>query len=83
MDGQNHANCRAFPWFTFRLDAAAMQLRDVFDDCEAETGTGAIGAPRFVRAIKPFENARQILFADPDTIVADAQYDFAIALFNP
>src|SRR5439155_3775825 len=80
-DRQAHSNCRPFPWLAVCLDVPAMELRDVFDDREAETGAAnAFGGARFVNAIKALEDARQIFFANADTVVAHAQHDLIIAL---
>ena len=80
-DRQNHTNRRAFLDFALGFDAAAVELRDVFDDREAETSAAnAFGAARFVNAIKALENARQIFFADADAAVAYAQNNFFVAL---
>src|SRR5437879_5012490 len=76
-DRQAHSNCSPFPRLAVCLHAAAVQLRDVFDDREAEAGAAnAFGAARFVNAIKALENARQIFFADADSVVAHIQDDF-------
>src|ERR1051326_5300000 len=40
----------------------------------------AFGGARFIDAIKPLENARQIFFADADPVIADAQDNFTGAL---
>src|SRR5919201_470581 len=81
-DWQNHPHGRAFAQLTFRFDKTAMELCDVFDDGKAEAGAAIFAAARLIRSIKPFEDARQIFFADTDTIIADAQREFPIPLFN-
>ena len=63
------------------FDAAAMELRDMFHNREAETGAAStIVAARFVGAVEALENARQIFFADADSVVAHIQDDFIFAL---
>src|SRR5882724_3874317 len=64
---------------TFRFDATAVQLRDVFDDGKTKAGATQLAAARFVDPIKSFENARQILFANADAGVAYTQCYLAIA----
>src|SRR5438445_6723931 len=77
---QYHANRRAFADLTLGFDAAAVQLRDVFDNRQAKTGSpNASGTAGFIDAIEALENARQIFFADADAVIAHAQFDFIIA----
>ena len=49
------------------------KLRDVLYDRKSEAGAAQLAAARFVHAIKPLENSRQILLADSDTGVTYAQ----------
>src|SRR5436190_3207345 len=80
-DRQNHANRCAFLDFALGCDVAAVELHDVFDDREAETGAAnAFGAARFVDAVETFKNTGQIFFADADAVVAYAQNNFFVAL---
>src|SRR5207245_6722593 len=81
--GQNHANGGSLSEFALGFDAAAVELRDVFDDREAESGApDAFGAACFIGAIKTFENARQIVFINADAVVAHAERNFAPALLS-
>jgi hypothetical protein len=52
---------------------AAVELRDMFDDREAETGAAnAVVASRFIGTVEPLENPRQIFFVDTVAVVAYA-----------
>src|SRR5439155_3660631 len=79
-DRQDHANCRAFFDFALRFDVTAMELRYMFHDRQAETGSpNVFSCARFVDTIEALENARQIFFADADPVVAYAQHDLSVA----
>src|SRR4029434_3953109 len=77
---QNHANRRSASELTFGFHAPAVQLRDMLDDRESETGATEFAAARFVSSIEALKNTRQLILAHPDSIVAHAKNDFGTAL---
>ena len=80
-DRQNHANRRTILEFALGFDAAAVELGDMFHNCQTEAGApNAIVAARFVDAVEALKNARQLVFGNPNSIVAHAQDDFLVAL---
>src|SRR5207244_9588253 len=70
--GQDHANSRAVSEFTFCLHASAVQLRYMFHNRQPKTGAFQFATARLVSTIKALENSRQMLFADPRSVVRDA-----------
>jgi hypothetical protein len=78
---QNNPNRRAFPEFALGFDVAAVTLSDVFNDCQAKACPGnLVLRSRFIHAVKPLENSRQIVFVNSDAGVAHTQFNLAIAL---
>src|SRR5438046_10697298 len=75
IERKQHSNSRPPAQLTLSFDAAAVQLRDVFDDGKSQTGSTEFAAAGFVGAIKALENTRQIIFAEPDSITAHADHD--------
>src|SRR6266567_3256873 len=66
--------------FTLGLHASAVQLRDVFDDCQSKTRAAELPAARFIGAIEALENPWQISFADPNPIIGHAKHDLRTVL---
>src|ERR1051326_5244789 len=78
---QQYMNRCAFSDFAFGVDASSVKLRDVFHNGQPQpVSSNIFGGARFIDAIKPLENARQIFFADADPVIADAQDNFTGAL---
>src|SRR5215469_11637893 len=74
-------NCRALPDLAPGFHATAVELRNVFHDGQAETGTAnVVVRARFIGAVETLENTWQIFFADTDAVVAHTQHDFIVAL---
>src|SRR5438128_4466456 len=73
--GQNHTNRRAAPELALGFYATAVQLGDMFHNCEPETGTAKLAASRFVSTIEALENPWQIIFADPNSMIVHAEDD--------
>src|SRR5262249_39701659 len=64
-----------------RFDVTAMEMRDMFYDRQAQAcPSNVFGSARFVGAIEPFENARQIFFANTDATVTYAKNNFSVTL---
>ena len=61
------------PKFTFRLDTAAVQLRDVLHDRETEPRPAELAMARFVRAVKSLEDARQIAGRNSRSAIRNTQ----------
>ena len=72
---QMDADGRPAPEFTFRLDTAAVQLRDVLHDRKTETRPAELAMARFVRAIESLEDARQIAGRNSRSVIGNAQAD--------
>src|SRR6266481_2704951 len=72
---KNDANGRSMAKLALSLDPAAVQLGNMFHNRQPKTGPAEFATARFVRAIKPLEDARQILLTNADTIIAYAQRD--------
>ena len=68
-----HPHRRPAPGLTFRLDAAAVQLRDVLYDRETEPGPAQFPVARFIRPVKSLEDAWQIARRNTRSIVRDAE----------
>ena len=66
---------RPAPRFTFRLDTAAVQLRDVLHDREPEPRAAELAMARFVRAIESLEDARQIAGRNSRSVIGNTQAD--------
>jgi hypothetical protein len=49
-----------------------MQLRDVFDDRQAEASAAEVAASPFISAIKSFKNPREIFGPDSNSLIAHA-----------
>ena len=60
LTGSMHADRRSFARLALGFDGAAMQLRDVFHDREAQAGSAQLAAAPFIGAIETLEDARQI-----------------------
>src|SRR5581483_11224543 len=81
LDGQDYADDGAAAQFAFRFDVAAVELGNVFDNGQAETGATQFAAAGLVRAKESFEDTRQVLFADPNSFILDAQDNLGVATF--
>src|ERR1700692_1773389 len=57
---QNHPNGRSTSDFAIRFDPAPVELGDVFHYRQPKSSASEFAAACFVRAIKSFENPRQI-----------------------
>src|SRR6266498_963845 len=77
---QHHANRGSFTRLALGFYAATVQLGDMFHNREPETGTTQLAAARFVSPIETLENPWQIIFADPNPIIAHAEHDLRAAL---
>src|SRR6266516_4862681 len=55
---QNHANRRSAAKLALGFHTSAVQLGNVFDDCQPETSPAELPATRFIGAIKTLEDAR-------------------------
>ena len=65
----------------FGFDPAAVHLRDVLHDGEAQPGASQFAAARLVGAVETLKDAGQIRFRNADTVIAHADRDFfAMAL---
>ena len=64
-----HPHRRSAAELTFRLDAAAVQLRDVLHNGETEAGPAQFPVPRLIRAVKTLEDAWQIARRNTRAIV--------------
>jgi hypothetical protein len=73
--GKNDANGRSPSKLALSLDPAAVQLGNMFHNRQPKTGAAEFATARFVRAIKPLEDARQIFLTNADTIIAYAKRD--------
>src|SRR5260370_32622283 len=56
--GKKNSNGCSPARLTLGLHASAVQLRDMFDDCQPKTRATELPAARFVSPVKAFENAR-------------------------
>src|SRR6266513_3771850 len=76
---QNHANRCLFFDFALGFDVAAVELRDMFDDRKAKAcASDVVVAARLVDAVESLKNARQIVVADADPVVAYTQHDLLV-----
>src|SRR5438552_14035998 len=76
---KNDANGRSPSKLALSLDPAAVQLGNVLHNRQSKTGAAEFATPRFVRTIKPLEDAGQIFLTIPDTITAYANGDLTAA----
>src|SRR5207302_10536065 len=58
VHGQKDSNGCSPARVTLGLHASAVQLRDMFDDCQPKTRAAELPAARFVSPVKAFEDAR-------------------------
>src|SRR6266478_5815254 len=79
FQGKNDANGRAASNLALGLDAAAVQLGDMFHNRQPEAGAAELTAAGLVRAIKSFKNSRQIFLTNSDAIVAHAEHGLIAA----
>src|SRR5581483_1163667 len=79
LDGHDYADDGAAAQFAFRFDVAAVELGNVFENGQAETGATQFAAAGLVRAKESFEDTRQVLFADPNSFILDAQDNLGVA----
>src|SRR6266403_206558 len=72
---KNDANGRSPSKLALSLGPAAVQLGNVLHNRQPKTGAAEFATARFVRAIKPLEDAGQIFLTNSDTIIAYAKRD--------
>src|SRR6266487_1697420 len=76
---QNHPDRGALANLTLCFHPATMELRNMFHNRQSQTGTSQFATASFVSTIKALENSRQMLLADPKSIIGHAQYDVGAA----
>jgi len=60
------------PQLAFSLNASTVQLGDMFHNRQPQAGASQFAAASFVSAIKALEDSRQMLFADPESVISHA-----------
>src|SRR5205085_5278778 len=72
---ESDANRRAAARLALGLNAAAVELRNMFHNRQPQPSAAELATARFVRAIESFEDPRQILTANSNSVIAHAQRD--------
>ena len=62
-----------FPFTGLDGDVAAVRLRYVAHDCQAETGAAGLAAARAIDAVEALEDPGEVPLGNAHTVVADAQ----------
>lgn len=72
---QGKDNARPADGGAFGVDAAAVELDDVFDDAEAKAGAAPLAGAALVDAVEALEDVGQVLFRDAGPVVLDGADD--------